>query len=176
MDLLEYRMIERIAIVFFGGLSIYLGYRLFQYSDQAPGDGSFQFKDVVKIGLKSVAPGVFFAMFGAWILYSSINARIEVGDSGGRGEPLAALSLVEASVKLRNLETRLNDDDAVATAELIAAVAEIRGLLERQTGRVVAGRDAFDGPIDIGGFLDLLPGIATENAIADTGVASGGRI
>ena len=70
------RAIERIIIVLIGGGAIYLGYKLFKLDiDKMQSAewsaGTFTFK------LTRVGPGIFFAFFGAWLLYQVVNSNLE---------------------------------------------------------------------------------------------------
>ena len=47
-------------------------------TEQKDAGGSFKISDVVDFGFKRVGPGVFFALFGAWILYTSVSTQISV--------------------------------------------------------------------------------------------------
>ena len=67
------RHLERLLIVVAGGLSIYLGYRMFLAIPRAPkgaetGEGKLELPGGVSIYVTRVGPGVFFALFGAVIL------------------------------------------------------------------------------------------------------------
>jgi hypothetical protein len=78
MDIETLRMLERIIVVFGGILSVFLGYRLFLLADtKSDSDGTFRLADVFDAGFKRVGPGIFFAFFGASVLYSSLHHRLE---------------------------------------------------------------------------------------------------
>src|SRR2546421_1153464 len=67
------RHFERLLIVLGGGLSIYLGYRMFLAIPRAAtaaetGEGKLELPGGVSIYVTRVGPGVFFALFGAVIL------------------------------------------------------------------------------------------------------------
>jgi hypothetical protein len=67
-------MVYRILIVSGGILSIYLGYRLFAIVQTKQGDFRIKTGQNLEIRLSDVAPGVFFALFGASVLaFSLIN-------------------------------------------------------------------------------------------------------
>ncbi len=72
------RMIERLFIVGFGGLSIYLGYRLFfQFPYIDDQHGEFEFPGI-KVVMSKVGPGVFFLVIVAYILIQSLAQGIKV--------------------------------------------------------------------------------------------------
>ena len=63
------RHLERLLIVVAGGVSIYLGYRMFLAIPRAQtGEGKVELPGGVSIYVTRVGPGVFFALFGAVIL------------------------------------------------------------------------------------------------------------
>ena len=78
MDPLLFRSIERIVSVLIGGLSIFLGYRLFSsVREQSDGKGTFKFPMHTSVVLTKVGPGVFFAMFGAVAVCAAILRPLE---------------------------------------------------------------------------------------------------
>ncbi len=91
------RMIERLLAVGIGGMSIYLGYRLFLALPAIRNaSGEFHLPLDIKVILSRVGPGAFFALFGTAVvalsLYSSVRhdvARAPVtvnADTGSRVE------------------------------------------------------------------------------------------
>jgi hypothetical protein len=79
MDEVTIRLLERVIITLGGILSIYLGYRLFHISQlNSDSTGTFKVKEVVDIGLNRVGPGIFFALFGAFILHTSLSRPISI--------------------------------------------------------------------------------------------------
>lgn len=63
---------ERLLIVFFGGLSLYLGWSLFKNGVNTEQRAEFK-NGNFSVTLQKVGPGVFFALFGAIILWNSTN-------------------------------------------------------------------------------------------------------
>jgi hypothetical protein len=64
----------RVLIVIGGILSIYFGYRLFYIDKQTQGDLQIKKGENYELRLRDVAPGVFFALFGALVLgFSLLN-------------------------------------------------------------------------------------------------------
>jgi hypothetical protein len=60
---------------------IYLGYRLFhQIPSRITNDGKFRFPGIGEISFKA-APGIFFAAFGAFIMYCSLSRTISITGS-----------------------------------------------------------------------------------------------
>lgn len=67
------RIAERLLICIFGGMSLWMGWRLFMARTKLASDqvAQFSFRQFV-IKLQRVAPGIFFVVFGAVILSFSI--------------------------------------------------------------------------------------------------------
>lgn len=81
MELLLIRTIERLIAIIVGGFSIYLGYRLF-FSVKVNGEGAAKVKlpGDITIMLSRIAPGVFFALFGALVVGVSLMNPINYSD------------------------------------------------------------------------------------------------
>ena len=70
------RMLERILVVCGGILCVYLGYLLFHIAVLKQ-ESAGKFKSALfEFTATKVGPGVFFALFGAYILYGSLNHPI----------------------------------------------------------------------------------------------------
>jgi hypothetical protein len=81
MDPITLRFAERLVAVLFGGMAIYLGYRLFLLvPDRRGGEGRFTFPWDVSVVLARVGPGVFFALFGALVVGTSLVRGVEWRD------------------------------------------------------------------------------------------------
>jgi hypothetical protein len=97
------RMIERITIVGGGILSIYLGYRLFSIAHLKQ-ESSAKFKsEVFEFTATKVGPGVFFALFGAYILYGGINHPVSTSEGTSTTEPTIAPESSENTVGARGI-------------------------------------------------------------------------
>ncbi len=73
MEAYTLRALERIIVVIIGGLSVYLGYRLFLHvPSQKDGQGKISFPGGISIIVNRVGPGVFFALFGAGVVALSL--------------------------------------------------------------------------------------------------------
>jgi hypothetical protein len=87
MDPVILRSLERILVVAIGGMSIWLGYRLFlavpQLRDSA---GTIRLPWNISVALSRVGPGVFFALFGAAVVGYDLHQGINVTSSGSTGE------------------------------------------------------------------------------------------
>ena len=83
MEIETIRGFERILIVLFGGVSIVLGWNLFREGVVLPQSASLEGTGW-NISLQRVGPGVFFALFGAYVLVSGLeNALYIPGASPG---------------------------------------------------------------------------------------------
>ena len=71
------RMIERLMVVGFGGMAIFLGYRLFFHLPHQTGQNGEIELPGVKVVLSRVGPGVFFLAFGALILITNLYRGVE---------------------------------------------------------------------------------------------------
>ena len=91
------RALERILDSAIGGLSIYLGYRLFfKLPDKTDSQGKFILPGNISIYLSRVGPGVFFALFGAAVIALSLHNAIDYRTNGS-----ADLAADAAAVKSR---------------------------------------------------------------------------
>jgi len=66
------RVLERLIVVFFAGLSVYLGYRLFlQIPEVRDSQGDIKLPMNIAVKVSRVGPGIFFAIFGVAVLLAS---------------------------------------------------------------------------------------------------------
>jgi hypothetical protein len=73
-----FRGSERLLIVGAGWLSIFLGYRLFQSLPDFHGSQGKLEAFKLSVTLSKVGPGVFFALFGAFILWRSTESTMMI--------------------------------------------------------------------------------------------------
>jgi hypothetical protein len=71
------RMVERIIVAAGGIASIYWGYKLFSSSSLSNNSGGTFKSRFFTVTMTKVGPGVFFALFGAYILISDLNSQID---------------------------------------------------------------------------------------------------
>jgi len=72
------RMYERIIVVIGGVVSIWLGYKLFSHAHIRQ-DGSGKWKSALfEVSFTRIGPGVFFALFGVYVLATSLNRPIDL--------------------------------------------------------------------------------------------------
>jgi len=69
---------ERLLIVLCSGLCVWLGYRLFQSLPAVHGSGGQLELPSAKLVISKVGPGVFFALFGALILWQAVLAQLKM--------------------------------------------------------------------------------------------------
>ena len=101
MDLLYLRVIERVLAVLFGGLSIYLGYRLFiKLPEQKDSEGKVVLPGDISIFFSRVGPGVFFSLFGAAVIVVSLHQALEL-DRAIKESATPASTKMETNLKVR---------------------------------------------------------------------------
>jgi hypothetical protein len=97
MDEVILRAVERLVAVLIGGLSVYLGYRLFLcIPEQKEGEGKVEFPGGTSIFVTRVGPGVFFAMFGAAIVGLSFQKGIVSSQRAPTGERIVYQGMAPA--------------------------------------------------------------------------------
>lgn len=88
------RMIERQMIVLGGILAIFLGYRLFRLVN-LPQESTGKLKTkIMEVTATKIGPGVFFAAFGVFVLWSAMSQQIRMLDSRGNDIQLQTLPAV----------------------------------------------------------------------------------
>lgn len=88
------RIAERILIVLFGGLCLLFGFLLFSRVTQTQGDLEAKGGDKLYLRLRNVGPGVFFALFGAAVLVSSLAFQFSLDNfKPGKGTQQSSLSV-----------------------------------------------------------------------------------
>ena len=120
-----FRMMERILGIGIGAMLIYFGYRLFlDVKGRKDGSGDFSFSGGNKIKLSKVGPGVFFALFGAGLVFMSLFRPVTITTTGGSGgTPKSG----EASVKFMGV-SGLPETDAERLAMRRNAMKRIAAL------------------------------------------------
>jgi hypothetical protein len=133
------RHIERLLIVIAGGVSIYLGYRMFLAIPRLAGgaetaEGKFELPGGVSIYVTRVGPGVFFALFGAVILGLGLYHGMTFEVREQRPAPVAAVRTPPHSAvpaEARNAGT------GAAAAEAVPASAPGVTVIERRFSSAV---------------------------------------
>lgn len=83
------RIVERILVVLFGGLSLILGWRLFIVGVVDPQIAEIKFRDW-KVSLRQVGPGSVFAALGIAVLVFALSRPLEIRDGVNANVPLAS--------------------------------------------------------------------------------------
>src|SRR5258705_11449055 len=78
MDVETLRMGERIIIALGGILSIILGYKLFFVASIKTDSGADFKSSLFNASFTKVGPGVFFALFGAYVMSMSVKTQINI--------------------------------------------------------------------------------------------------
>src|ERR1051325_5192351 len=69
-------------VVIFGGLSIFLGYRLFlKLPERADSSGKLVLPGDISVFISRVGPGVFFCLFGVAVLVMALQNGLELNST-----------------------------------------------------------------------------------------------
>lgn len=85
MDIETLRMIERIIIVLFAGVSIFFGWNLFKIGVVQESTGTFEGKGY-KVIIQKAGPGIFFSMFGTIILVIALIFGLNKSETTSRDQ------------------------------------------------------------------------------------------
>jgi hypothetical protein len=125
MDPITFRFIERILAVVFGGMAIYLGYRLFvRIPESRDSQGKITLPWNITVILSRVGPGVFFALFGTGVIALSLYKGVQIGPG---------TAFVGAPVVANKVTGFIGAAPRAPEAEP-AARADARALLRRDIG------------------------------------------
>jgi hypothetical protein len=112
------RAAERLLIVAFAGLSLWMGWQLFLRLNVEPNQqAELSYKDFL-IRLQRVGPGVFFALFGVVVLSVSVASPFEAETRPGNNAPTNRITYLAQSVE-RDLDRWI---PALNTAVSILAI------------------------------------------------------
>jgi hypothetical protein len=142
------RHLERLLIVVAGGLSIYLGYRMFLAIPRAAaetGEGKLELPGGVSIYVTRVGPGVFFALFGAVILGLGLQHGLKLEVREQRPGPVATTEAATGAAPVATVTERRFSSavpDAASTQQRDAERNSTLGTVA-QLSRLGA---ALDGP------------------------------
>jgi hypothetical protein len=144
MDLLQLRVIERILAVVIGGISIYLGYRLFiKLPEQKDSEGKVVLPGDISIFFSRVGPGVFFSLFGAAVVVVSLQHGLEL-DLANKATLTAESREKTANIKVRYMGGGAGAPDPAKRdslrAEARRTIAELNKLPTLLTSDVSAAR------------------------------------
>jgi len=90
-----FRGSERLGIVAVAALCIWLGYRLFQSLPAEHSAGGTLTLPSAKLVMSKVGPGVFFALFGALVLWQGVKTQMNSGPIPSTATATATASLAE---------------------------------------------------------------------------------
>lgn len=121
LELAWIRGAERLLVVCFGGMSIYLGYRLFFIAASNRGSLDAAIKDW-KLSSKNLAPGVFFSLFGMVVLSLALSNSLSLESS----QPSAS-GVVQSSVRYVNQPSQRTPRDKAT--EIAFALLQVERLL-----------------------------------------------
>jgi hypothetical protein len=105
------RMLERVLLVGGGILAVYFAYRLFQIATIRDANGDNFKTALVEFGLCRVAPAIFFAAFGAYILYTALDKPVSLAASAD-GMPILSASEWDRLASSIDKLPRADRDDA----------------------------------------------------------------
>jgi hypothetical protein len=144
MDLLQLRVIERVLAVVIGGLSIYLGYRLFiKLPKQKDSSGKVMLPGDISIFFSRVGPGVFFSLFGAAVVVVSLQHGLEL-DLANKASVTGDSTEKTANLKVRYMGGGAGEPDPAKRdalrAEARRTIAELNKLPTMLAASVPASR------------------------------------
>ena len=141
------RSIERVLIVAFSGLSLFLGFRLFAITTSLQGTAEFKhLKTTIK--LQNLAQGTFFALFGAVVMIFSIWKSFDISVPTQSGTTHVAYVIGIPALKRQDVAKSLttlqryfqastnsadrNDDQAQKAVDILTSLRE--PLVDQQFG------------------------------------------
>ena len=143
MDLLQLRVMERVLAVVIGGLSIFLGYRLFiKLPEQKDSSGKLMLPGDISIFFSRIGPGVFFFLFGAAVVVVSLQHGLEL-DLSNKASVTAASTEKTANLTVRYMGGAGELDPAkrdALRAEARRTIAELNRLPTMLAANVPASR------------------------------------
>ena len=171
------RHLERLLIVVAGGLSIYLGYRMFLAIPRAPkgaetGEGKLELPGGVSIYVTRVGPGVFFALFGAVILGLGLHHGLQLDVREQRpgvasGDGATAVSITERKISSAVPAASPPQQDAERTGTLgtVAQLSRLGTALDGAGGRGIPPQQRNDFSLALNDArLRLLASVWDERA------------
>ncbi|QRN95724.1 hypothetical protein JRI60_42855 [Archangium violaceum] len=143
MDPLTLRFIERLTAVLLGGMTIYLGFRLFRsVPKQRDSSGKVTLPLNTSIAVTRVGPGVLFALFGIVAVGLSLLRPLNLSseESGGDGTSYFSKPVTRSEEARANARAQLRRDIGVLNnipQQLREDLApEDRGAISRSLTRV----------------------------------------
>src|SRR5262245_24568384 len=143
MDLVSLRVLERVLAVLIGGMSIFLGYRLFiKLPRQKDSSGKVMLPGDVSIFFSRIGPGVFFSLFGAAVVVVSLQHGLDL-DLANKASVTAESTEKTANLRVRYMGDTGQPDPAkreAARAETRRTIAELNKLPSMLAPDVPASR------------------------------------
>ena len=131
MDLLSLRVLERVLAVLIGGMSIFLGYRLFiKLPRQKDSSGKVMLPGDISVFFSRIGPGVFFSLFGAAVVVVSLQQGLEL-NLANKASVSAETTEKVTDLKVRYMGGTGEPDPAkrdAARAEARRTIAELNRL------------------------------------------------
>ena len=149
------RVIERLIICVFGGVSLVCGWNLFRVGIADRQTAELAVKDW-RIKLQRVGPGVFFALFGAAVLVVSLRSPVSIGPqiasfqqtkNESAAPPMVPMSAIvyEAEGEKEDAEKRLLDSVlAINTYERTMTQERLKELTEPEKQALDKSKRALD--------------------------------
>ncbi|MDX2440288.1 MAG: hypothetical protein QNK40_07010 [Desulfobacterales bacterium] len=101
---LLFRGSERILIVAAATICILLGYKLFKIVSQQESEGKFKLGNL-SVTLTKVGPGVFFSLFGAYVLFHSVTHPLIMTLPQNNSKPTTEQSAVKIPTNINWMAT-----------------------------------------------------------------------
>ena len=172
------RHLERLLIVVAGGLSIYLGYRMFLAIPRAPkgaetGEGKLELPGGVSIYVTRVGPGVFFALFGAVILGLGLQHGLQLDVREQRPGVASGETATGASITERRISSAMpaasppqqQDAERTGTLGTVAQLSRLGTALDGAGGRAIPPQQRNDFSLALNDArLRLLASVWDERA------------
>lgn len=181
------RMFERLLGVMFGGMSLFLGYKLFAIGVTVEQAGDVELMGKLKMRAKAFGPGIFFAAFGALIVSLSFVSRISMEARGSapterpavvKAEPPTQFTTrfngFEASgmipmMKPSDAKVLIAHINALSSEQVVSSTAEGRQLqlVLHDFRRHLLARAVPDDPEAVTAYLERLEGITDRKLDRD---------
>ena len=148
-----FRGVERLLIVGGGIGALFLGYRLFLAGIVSEQSGEFSHKSF-SVKLIKVGPGIFFAVFGTFVLVSLAWAALSVGpgvranEAKGAGQAQSQFSFLSGADKTRiqrsledaSMGRQLFREDRMPKEAFLTVVRQ----MQKELARVYVGEEIYE--------------------------------
>lgn len=135
MDPLLLRFLERLTVILIGGMTIYLGFRLFMVvPEQKDSTGKVILPWDISIILTRIGPGVFFALFGVVAVGLSLVKPLEI-DVKSHTATETLNSTVRYAASPEPVDRKTNADSRALLRREIATLNTIPNLLSKDLAK-----------------------------------------